>query len=141
MEEYTTTFQALSDQTRIRIIWLLSNMQIKICVCEITEVLNESEFKISRHLKILKSVGFLGEEKDGRWVFYFLKNSGNIFLQTVLRAVMAIPREVFAAEIERCRQILLCGEIKSCRVGVNSDDWKTALKRIIENTGGNSNEG
>ena len=141
MEEYTTAFQALSDQTRIRIIWLLANMQIKICVCEITEVLNESEFKVSRHLKILKSAGFLGEEKDGRWVFYFLKKSGNVFLQMVLRAVMAIPREVFAAEIERCLQILLYGEIKSCRVGVNSDEWKTALKHLIENIGGNSNEG
>ncbi|HBE79897.1 MAG TPA: ArsR family transcriptional regulator [Firmicutes bacterium] len=141
MEEYTAAFQALSDQTRVRIIWLLANMQIKICVCEITEVLNESEFKVSRHLKILKSAGFLGEEKEGRWVFYFLKNSGNVYLQTILRAVRAIPRETFIVEIERCRQLLLCGEMKSCRIGVNSDEWKTALKRTIENMGGNSNEG
>lgn len=141
MEEYTAIFQALSDQTRVRIIWLLVNIQFKICVCEIVDVLNESQYKVSRHLKVLKNAGLLGEEKEGRWVFYFFKKPLSPFFQAVLGTIMAIPRKAFTTEIERCRQLLLCGEIKGCRVGVNSDEWEAALKRMIENTGGTSNEG
>jgi ArsR family transcriptional regulator, arsenate/arsenite/antimonite-responsive transcriptional repressor len=134
MEEYTTIFQALSDPTRLRIIWILVNMQLKICVCEIMDVLNESHYKVSRHLKVLKITGLLGEEKEGRWVFYFLKISQNPFLLAVLGAIKAIPRELFTIEIERCRQQLLSGKVRGCRVGVQCDEWKAALKRLSENT-------
>lgn len=141
MEEYTTIFQALSDPTRIRIIWFLVNIQLKSCVCELMDVLDESHYKVSRHLKVLKIAGLLGEEKEGRWVFYFLKNPHNPFLLEVLGAIKAMPRVLFSAEIERCRQQLLHGEIRGCRVGVQCDEWKAALKHLIENTGGAINAG
>ena len=136
MEDYTIIFQALSDSTRLRIIWFLINIQLKICVCEIMDILGESHYKVSRHLKILKIAGLLSEEKEGRWVFYFIKNHLTPFSQAILEAIKAMPRELFAVESERCHRLLLCGEIRGCRVGVQCDEWKAALERLIENTGG-----
>jgi len=41
-----------------------------LCVCEITEVLGLATSTVSKHLSILKDIGFIIEEKDGKWVNY-----------------------------------------------------------------------
>lgn len=41
-----------------------------LCVCEITEVLQLATSTVSKHLSILKEIGFIIEVKDGKWVNY-----------------------------------------------------------------------
>lgn len=41
-----------------------------LCVCEITEVLGLATSTVSKHLSILRDIGFIIEEKDGKWVNY-----------------------------------------------------------------------
>ena len=43
-----------------------------LCVCEITDVLRLATSTVSKHLSILKSTGFIIEEKEGKWVNYLI---------------------------------------------------------------------
>jgi ArsR family transcriptional regulator len=65
-------FQALSDPTRIRIIRLLVDSKNEACLCEMAESLGEPEYKLSRHVKVLRQTGLLSAEKDGRWIYHRL---------------------------------------------------------------------
>jgi ArsR family transcriptional regulator len=91
MEEYTRLFQALSDATRIRILRLFSKDIEELCCCEITDALQENQYNISRHLRILKDVGLLQERKDGRWVYSQLPQQCSLLIRSLLDTVMTIP--------------------------------------------------
>ncbi|AZP29677.1 MULTISPECIES: metalloregulator ArsR/SmtB family transcription factor [Acinetobacter] len=62
-------FKCLSDQTRLNILKLVLNKQ-NICVCELTEQLELSQPKISRHLALLRTHGILLDARQGQWVYY-----------------------------------------------------------------------
>jgi ArsR family transcriptional regulator len=64
----TKLFRALGDETRLRIVALLSHGEL--CVCHIEEALKISQPNASRHLSILKSAGVVEARRDGSWVYY-----------------------------------------------------------------------
>ena len=70
MTDKTKIFKALSDLNRLRILKALQRKML--CVCEIKELLGLANSTVSQHLKILKSVGFIIEQKEGKWVNYMI---------------------------------------------------------------------
>jgi ArsR family transcriptional regulator len=64
-------FKCLADETRFNIVMLVlgNNEQ---CVCDLTEKLELSQPKISRHLALLRSSGLLQDRRQGQWVYYSL---------------------------------------------------------------------
>ncbi len=70
MREIIEAFRALGDETRFRILALLS--QAELCVCEIELILKLPQPRVSRHLGILKDAGLIGDRRDGQMVFYYL---------------------------------------------------------------------
>lgn len=79
---FANYFQALSDPLRLSIIELLREREL--CVCELQEILEISQSKLSFHLKILKEAHLLASRQQGRWVYYSLNSSGFKFLQDYL---------------------------------------------------------
>jgi len=69
MRELTDFLKVISDETRLRILALLSHKEM--CVCEICEVLEESQPKVSRHLARLRESGLVRDDRRGQWVFYY----------------------------------------------------------------------
>lgn len=67
-KQILSALKALSDETRIRILHILSLSPLN--VQEITEVLRMGQSRVSRHLKILTDAGFLTPEREGSWVYY-----------------------------------------------------------------------
>jgi len=63
-------FHALSDQTRLEIVELLSHGER--CVCELQGVLDAAQSRLSFHLKTLKDSGLVTDRREGRWVYYAL---------------------------------------------------------------------
>lgn len=61
-------FMALADKTRLRLLNLMRADEV--CVCFFTEVLNESQPKISRHLAYLRNAGIVETRRDGKWIHY-----------------------------------------------------------------------
>ena len=62
-------FDVLSDETRRRILALLSNEE-ELCVCELFFALDIPQPKVSRHLGVMRDAGLLAPRKKGTWVFY-----------------------------------------------------------------------
>jgi ubiquinone/menaquinone biosynthesis C-methylase UbiE/DNA-binding transcriptional ArsR family regulator len=59
--------RALADQTRLRIMRLLSAMEL--AVGELAQVLGQSQPRVSRHVRILCDAGLAERRKEGSWVF------------------------------------------------------------------------
>ena len=68
MREFTKLLKALSHETRLMIMVLLS--QKELCVCEIEKHLNLSQAKVSRHLTVLKHAGLVKDRREGLWIYY-----------------------------------------------------------------------
>ena len=64
-------FHALADETRVQIVELLSHKER--CVCELEQVLELAQSKLSFHLKVLKESGLIADRREGRWMFYGLQ--------------------------------------------------------------------
>ncbi len=61
-------YMALADKTRLRLLNLMGDEEV--CVCFFTEVLGESQPKISRHLAYLRNAGIVEARRDGKWMHY-----------------------------------------------------------------------
>lgn len=61
-------YMALADKTRLRLLNLMREKEV--CVCFFTEVLGESQPKISRHLAYLRNAGVVEARRDGKWMHY-----------------------------------------------------------------------
>ncbi len=70
LQEKIKIFKALSDANRLRILKMLQGKTL--CVCEVTAILKLATSTVSSHLSMLKELGFIIEEKDGKWVNYKL---------------------------------------------------------------------
>jgi ArsR family transcriptional regulator len=57
-------FKALGEPTRLKIIKLLAARDL--CVCDLEEVMQISQPRISQHLKVLKHAGLVNERKEGQ---------------------------------------------------------------------------
>ncbi len=68
MRELIKVFKALSDETRLRMMGLLTNGEL--CVCEIMQALEISQSRASRNLGILKEAGLLVDRREGQWIYY-----------------------------------------------------------------------
>jgi len=71
-ERYCRIFKALADTTRLRILKLLNIREM--CVCEVMIALNLTQPTASHHLKILENAGLVKSRKEGKWVYYRLKD-------------------------------------------------------------------
>lgn len=81
MKQFVDLFKALSDETRLRIVTLLSEKEL--CVCQIEAALGLSQVKVSRHLTILRYTGLVNCRRDGLWIYYSLTEPKNKIEETL----------------------------------------------------------
>ncbi len=65
-------FKALADTTRLKILTLLGIREM--CVCEIMVALDLTQPTASHHLGILEAVELVRDRREGKWVFYSLRD-------------------------------------------------------------------
>ena len=70
IEKYTKFFKALGEPTRIKILKLIAVREM--CVCDLMDVLDMNQPRISQHLKVLKDTGVVIERKQAQWSYYSL---------------------------------------------------------------------
>lgn len=63
-------FQALSDPTRLEIVARLRNGER--CVCDLQDLLDAAQSRLSFHLKVLRECGLVTDRREGRWIYYTL---------------------------------------------------------------------
>ena len=67
MEPLLAIFRAVGDPSRLRILLLARGMEL--AVGEIAQVLQQSQPRVSRHLRILAEAGLVERVREGAWVF------------------------------------------------------------------------
>lgn len=88
MEKLLNTFKVLSDETRIRLLILLYHKRL--CVCELCGVLGESQPKVSKHLAKLRDMGFVKDERQEQFVYYYLNMNNSVLISTLQNIVYNI---------------------------------------------------
>src|SRR5512138_696735 len=66
----TRLFKALGDETRLRIVALLSHGEL--CVCHLETALELPQPTASRQLGILKTAGIVESRREGSWMYHRL---------------------------------------------------------------------
>ena len=66
--------KAAGEETRLRILVLLAEAELT--VSDLTQILRQSQPRISRHLKLLVEAGLVERFREGSWAFFRLAERG-----------------------------------------------------------------
>jgi len=117
MKKVNRIFKALSDPTRLRIVFLLLDREL--CVCELMAILGLEQSRISHQLRILRDGGLLRDDREGRWIIYRMPEAVKERLRPLLE--MSLREDPAAAKIIRSdrasMQTCIRNEIRIKRCG------------------------
>jgi ArsR family transcriptional regulator len=101
VRSFSRLFKALGDETRLRIVALLSHGEL--CVCHLEEALRLSQPNVSRHLGVLRAAGVVEHRREGSWVYYGLARQGDGDCERQLKTLMRTfaRRSVVRKDLER----------------------------------------
>lgn len=83
-EGVATIFKALADDTRVKVVYALSEAEL--CVCDVAALIGSSKAAASYHLRLLHHLGLAKYRREGKMVYYRLADPhvGNL-VREVLR--------------------------------------------------------
>lgn len=95
----TDFYKCLADDTRLRCLLLIES-QRELCVCELTEALDLSQPKISRHLAQLRKCGLLSDRRQGQWVFYQINPALDAWAKEVITHTLKAQSHFIKSNIQ-----------------------------------------
>lgn len=100
LDQLVDTLKAAGETTRMRLLALLAAGDLT--VSDLTEILGQSQPRISRHLKLLLEAGLIDRYQEGAWAYFRLKREGEeAGLAAGLLAAAAPTDAVLARDGER----------------------------------------
>src|SRR5438270_10414766 len=75
-DQLHSVMRAAGESTRLRILALLSEAELT--VSDLTDILRQSQPRISRHLRLLAEAGLVERFREGSWAFFRLGERGGI---------------------------------------------------------------
>jgi ArsR family transcriptional regulator len=112
VRSFSRLFKALGDETRLRIVALLSHGEL--CVCHLEDALGVSQPKVSRHLGILRMTGVVEHRRDGSWIHYRLAPQADVDCEQQLRALVKTFAKRAVLRRDLARLVKLRGPL-SCK--------------------------
>jgi ArsR family transcriptional regulator len=100
-------FKALADETRLRIVALLSHGEL--CVCHIQNALALPQPNVSRQLGILRAAGLVEDRRQGSWVYYRLLLQESPECERLLRSLVASYAKDGALRRDVEKAVKACG--------------------------------
>ena len=95
-------FSLLSDETRLRCLVLLQKGG-ELCVCEISQIIESIQPKMSRHLALMRNSGLVSDERRGQWVYYSLNPSLPDWAKRTIESILENLKkeEPYSIDIDR----------------------------------------
>lgn len=102
----TDLFSLLSDETRLRCLVLLQKKK-ELCVCEISQIIESIQPKISRHLALMRNSGLVLDERRGQWVYYSLNPSLPDWAKKIIESTLTslVKEEPYCSDIRKIRSL------------------------------------
>ena len=123
-------FKALSDETRLRLTYVLERYELS--VNELVSILEMGQSRVSRHLKILTEAGLLSSRRDGLWVFYSSVKEGEG--AAFLKAAMPFLDEdaEMRADVEMAARIIEDRALKTRQFfNTIAEHWDTLSREVL----------
>lgn len=123
MEELLTGLKAAGEPTRLRLLAILAKSELT--VTELTQILRQSQPRVSRHLKLMCEAGLLDRFREGSWVFYRRSQSGaGMKLAALLTNLIPAGDQTIARDLERLEAVRTArGEKAAAFFRVNVEQW------------------
>jgi ArsR family transcriptional regulator len=124
MQELLSMLRAAGDPTRLRLILLLREAELT--VSELTQILGQSQPRVSRHLRLLCEANLLQRFKEGSWVFYRSAGRGECarFAQ-MLAALAADNPDPFESDRRRLDAVRHARQAAAAEFfKANAADWE-----------------
>ena len=86
--DLTDLFSVFSDKTRLRIVCALA--MSRTCVTDLSDILKINQTTVSHQLRLLRNLGVVDCERDGKIIYYSLKNE--IINEIILKGVEFLTR-------------------------------------------------
>src|SRR5688572_23120954 len=93
-------FHALSDETRLAIVQRLRAGER--CVCDLTDLLEAAQSRLSFHMKVLKDAGLVTDRRQGRWIHYSLNTEAFAEVQELLGDMKPSSRRLAVKDDDCC---------------------------------------
>jgi len=126
--QYLDALKALAEPHRLKLFWLLIHVDQKVTVAEAMDVTGETQYNVSRNLKMLFKAGLLTQEKRGKWVYYTLAEQHQKHWQSLVESVRQLPEKDFQDVASRCNARLAMRVDGECVVGPASKEWLEFIK-------------
>ena len=104
MEQFLTCLRAAAEPTRLRLLALAARGAF--CVMEFTEILGQSQPRLSRHLKLLCDCGLLDRVREGANVWFALPTGDDGALARELVARLPADDPVLEADRRQSARVL-----------------------------------
>lgn len=131
MKAEVELFKALSDDTRLRIMKLLSCFDKPICVCEIVDSLGLPQYLISRHLNILRRAGLIEDSREGIWVSYSIPHRPPPLFHQVVEAINHhLNGSLFDEDRQRLRLRFRLRQGGRCIVGYDNNEFSKLVAKL-----------
>jgi len=102
--QVTELFKAMSDETRLRIIHLI--FQHDLCVCELVEILEESQPKISKHIAKLRQIDLVTTQRNEQYIYYSFNHQNSSYVKIISNMIEEIRNiDVYKKDLERLQAI------------------------------------
>ena len=109
MENDLAVFRACSDATRLRLLFLLAMREL--CVCELVEVLEMPQGKVSRHLALLRNAGLVADRRHGIWIYYSLRQADSALKERLWAYLSVAQGARVTADLRRLEKLSAAGRI------------------------------
>ena len=85
IERSAQVLNLAGSKTRLKILYIISK-EDKVCVCDLSDILNISVSAISQHLRKLKDGNLLQSQKEGQTIYYELHQESKNTLGKIFKA-------------------------------------------------------
>lgn len=104
LDPMVAALRAAGEDTRLRLLALLADGELS--VSDLTDILGQSQPRISRHLKLMVEAGLLVRHREGAWAFFALAPQGpGADIARALIAALDPDDSVLAADRQRLKAV------------------------------------
>lgn len=124
MDTLLQGLRAVAEPTRLRLLALCAHAELT--VTELTQILGQSQPRVSRHLKLLVDAGLLDRFREGTWAFYRLSEQGVCaLLGQQIVGLIPSDDDTLTLDLERLEAIKRArAEQAADYFRVNAEKWK-----------------
>lgn len=123
LEDVLNGLKATAETTRLRLLALFTKAELT--VSEVTQILRQSQPRVSRHLKLMCEAGLIERIKEGSWVFYRLaENSAARAIAQKLSELLPWDDAVLKRDLERLESVRKAREANAQEYfAANATEW------------------